>query len=62
LPTVEDLEIYRIVFELFDRSKIGQILMHEMLSIVAKLGYDPASCNYLFLTVLVFKGFNDEQL
>ncbi len=41
LPTVDDLEIYRIVFELFDRSKIGQIQMHEMLSIVAKLGYDP---------------------
>ena len=41
LPTEEDLETYRIVFELFDRDKSGYIDRHDMAAIAVKLGKEP---------------------
>jgi hypothetical protein len=41
LPTVDDLEVYRVVFELFDRTSTGYIKKHEVTSISIKLGLDP---------------------
>ena len=44
LPSAEDLEVYRIVFELFDRGQTGHIQHHEMRSIMLKQGFDYAQC------------------
>jgi Ca2+-binding EF-hand superfamily protein len=41
MPSLDELEIYRIVFELFDRQKLGAIQKHEIYSISIKLGYNP---------------------
>lgn len=42
MPSDEDLETYRIVFELFDRDRSGYIDNHDLAAISAKLGKDPA--------------------
>ena len=47
MPSLEELEIYRIVFELFDRQKTGYIQKHEVLSIAYKLGIEPATGKFL---------------
>ena len=58
LPTVDDLEVYRIVFELFDRSQIGMIRIHELASIAIKLGYDPEQGKFLIrLTAFSFSKY-----
>lgn len=41
MPTDEDLETYRIVFELFDRDRSGYIDNHDLAAISVKLGKDP---------------------
>lgn len=41
LPSEEDLETYRIVFELFDRDRSGYIDAHDLAAISVKLGKDP---------------------
>ena len=41
MPTDEDLETYRIVFELFDRDHSGYIDNGDLAAIAAKLGRDP---------------------
>lgn len=46
MPSDEDLETYRIVFELFDRDRSGYIDKHDLAAISAKLGKDPAEGKY----------------
>lgn len=46
MPTAEDLEVYRIVFELFDRDSSGQIDRHDMAAIAVKLGKEPEEGKY----------------
>ena len=41
MPSDEDLETYRIVFELFDRDRSGFIDNHDLAAISVKLGKDP---------------------
>ena len=41
MPSNDDLETYRIVFELFDRDKNGFIESNDMAAISLKLGKDP---------------------
>ena len=41
LPNEDDLETYRIVFELFDRDRSGFIDAHDLAAISVKLGKDP---------------------
>ena len=41
LPSEDDLETYRIVFELFDRDRSGFIDAHDLAAISVKLGKDP---------------------
>ena len=41
LPNEDDLETYRIVFELFDRDHSGYIDGHDLAAISVKLGKDP---------------------
>ena len=41
MPSEEDLETYRIVFELFDRDRSGYIDRHDMAAIAVKLGKEP---------------------
>ena len=41
MPSNDDLETYRIVFELFDRDKSGFIEANDMAAISLKLGKDP---------------------
>ena len=41
LPSEDDLETYRIVFELFDRDRSGFIDQHDLAAISQKLGKDP---------------------
>ena len=42
LPSEEDLETYRIVFELFDRDHSGFIDKHDLAAIAVKLGKEPS--------------------
>ena len=42
MPSDEDLETYRIVFELFDRDRSGFIDSHDLAAISVKLGKDPS--------------------
>ena len=42
MPSDEDLETYRIVFELFDRDRSGYIDNHDLAAISVKLGKDPS--------------------
>jgi len=42
LPSDEDLETYRIVFELFDRDRSGFIDNQDLRAIAAKLNKDPS--------------------
>ena len=42
LPSEDDLETYRIVFELFDRDRSGFIDAHDLAAISVKLGKDPS--------------------
>ena len=42
MPSDDDLETYRIVFELFDRDRSGFIDNHDLAAISVKLGKDPA--------------------
>jgi len=44
LPTEEDLETFRIVFELFDRDKSGFIDAQDLAAIAVKLQRDPQEC------------------
>jgi Ca2+-binding EF-hand superfamily protein len=41
MPTDDDLETFRIVFELFDRDRSGYIDNHDLAAISVKLGKDP---------------------
>ena len=41
LPSEDDLETYRIVFELFDRDRSGFIDAHDLAAIAVKLKKDP---------------------
>lgn len=41
MPSDEDLETYRIVFELFDRDRSGYIDNHDLAAIAVKLGKEP---------------------
>ena len=41
LPSEDDLETYRIVFELFDRDRSGFIDAHDLAAIAVKLNKDP---------------------
>jgi len=41
MPSDEDLETYRIVFELFDRDRSGFIDNHDLAAISVKLNKDP---------------------
>ena len=41
LPSEDDLETYRIVFELFDRDRSGYIDAHDLAAISVKIGKDP---------------------
>ncbi len=42
MPSDDDLETYRIVFELFDRDRSGYIDNHDLAAISVKLGKDPS--------------------
>ena len=42
MPSDEDLETYRIVFELFDRDRSGFIDNHDLAAIAVKLKKDPS--------------------
>lgn len=42
MPSDDDLETYRIVFELFDRDRSGFIDNHDLAAISVKLGKDPS--------------------
>lgn len=42
MPSDEDLETYRIVFELFDRDRSGFIDNHDLAAIAVKLNKDPS--------------------
>ena len=42
LPSEDDLETYRIVFELFDRDRSGFIDAHDLAAIAVKLQKDPS--------------------
>ena len=42
MPSDEDLETYRIVFELFDRDRSGFIDNHDLAAISVKLNKDPS--------------------
>ena len=44
MPSDEDLETYRIVFELFDRDRSGFIDNHDLAAIAVKLNKDPSEC------------------
>ena len=41
MPSDDDLETFRIVFELFDRDRSGSIDNHDLAAISVKLGKDP---------------------
>ena len=41
MPSDDDLETYRIVFELFDRDRSGYIDNHDLAAISFKLNKDP---------------------
>ena len=41
MPSDDDLETFRIVFELFDRDRSGFIDNHDLAAIAVKLGRDP---------------------
>lgn len=41
MPSDDDLETFRIVFELFDRDRTGYIDGHDLAAISVKLGKDP---------------------
>ena len=41
MPSDDDLETFRIVFELFDRDRSGYIDNQDLAAISAKLGKDP---------------------
>ena len=42
MPSDDDLETFRIVFELFDRDRSGFIDNHDLAAIAVKLGKDPS--------------------
>ena len=46
LPSEDDLETYRIVFELFDRDRSGFIDAHDLAAISVKLNKDPSEGKY----------------
>jgi len=46
MPSDDDLETYRIVFELFDRDRSGFIDNHDLAAISVKLGKDPSEGKY----------------
>ena len=54
MPSDDDLETYRIVFELFDRDRSGFIDNHDLAAISVKLGRDPTEGKFtcaLFLII-----------
>ena len=54
MPSDDDLETYRIVFELFDRDRSGFIDNHDLAAISVKLGRDPSEGKFtcaLFLII-----------
>jgi Ca2+-binding EF-hand superfamily protein len=46
MPKEDDLETYRIVFELFDRDRSGAIDKHDLAAIAVKLGKQPEEGKY----------------
>ena len=46
MPSDEDLETFRIVFELFDRDHSGFIDNHDLAAISLKLNKDPQESKY----------------
>ena len=52
MPSDEDLETYRIVFELFDRDRSGFIDNHDLAAIAVKLNKDPSEGKW-------YEDFND---
>lgn len=46
MPSDEDLETFRIVFELFDRDRSGFIDNHDLAAISVKLNKDPQEGKY----------------
>lgn len=49
MPTDDDLETFRIVFELFDRDRSGYIDNHDLSAIAVKLGKDPSEGKQILL-------------
>jgi hypothetical protein len=56
LPTAGDLEVYRLVFELFDREFSGYITEEDTNLIAIKLGFDPEQGKTSFF--IDFKDFS----
>lgn len=50
MPDVDDLEIYRLVFELFDRDMSGYIDQQDLAAIALKIGQHPHESKSCFLT------------
>jgi Ca2+-binding EF-hand superfamily protein len=48
LPDANELEMYRIVFSLFDRDGSGYIDVQDMSTISFKIGKDPNECKFHF--------------
>ena len=48
MPTVEDFDIYRIVFELFDRDSSGFIDAQDLTAISVKVGLSPDEGKFIF--------------
>ena len=57
-PSEDDLEIYRIVFELFDRDHSGYIDAGDLRVISTKLGRDPVESKWCQLLANLFLVFN----
>ena len=55
LPSKEDLETYRIFFELFDRDSSGSIDAQDMAAIAFKLNRDPEEGKQLQLFFLLLQ-------
>ena len=57
MPTAGDLEVYRLVFELFDREFSGYITEDDTKLIAIKLGFDPEQGKsfFMILNILVLQ-------
>jgi hypothetical protein len=48
MPTVGDLEVYRLVFELFDRDNSGFIENQDLAAIAVKIGLTPEEGKFIY--------------